>query len=195
MSPSRLRLLALPTAPCKHGALFFLSFAWRERIQTLRPPLRLHLEEKKKKLQWPLTSVVRTAQKFTLMVDSVHSILYTTLTSRHVTFFLLCFCCPWSSYNKKDERSFFSFYKLIIKKTTGQRRKRQSSLYSSLQRRSSSGPWRELWRHWWRLECYRKWSCWLSWVSLLNHLPCFWGYSLFKWRQRCEKQKTVSTVL
>lgn len=47
MSPSRLRLLALPTVPCKHGALFFLSFlSPGERIQTLCPIL-LHLEEKK----------------------------------------------------------------------------------------------------------------------------------------------------
>lgn len=52
MSPSRLRLLALPTAPCKHGALFFsFLFFCLEREFKAFFPLRLHLEKK------PVTSV------------------------------------------------------------------------------------------------------------------------------------------
>lgn len=56
MSPSRLRLLALPTAPCKHRTLFFFSFAWRENSNPLPPFLRLHLEEKINSVTFDLSS-------------------------------------------------------------------------------------------------------------------------------------------
>lgn len=48
MSPSRLRLLALPTAPCKHGAsvCLFSSFAWRENLKPTAHP-SLHLKKQK----------------------------------------------------------------------------------------------------------------------------------------------------
>lgn len=117
MSPSRLRLLALPTAPCKHGALFSFSFALEREFNS--PPPSPSSWGKKKLLQWPLTSVVRTALKFTLMMDSVHSVLYTTLAPPHVTFVFFFFALgPRTNTNNfaNKDRGVFSVFSLQLKK-------------------------------------------------------------------------------
>lgn len=85
-------------------------------------------------------------------------------------------------------------------KKLGHRPKHEWSLYSSLQRRSSSHLCGEkvlstLWRHWWRLECYRKWSWRLAEVACSTSFLCLWSYSLFKWRLLGDKKTKTKTFL
>lgn len=185
MSPSRLRLLALPTAPCKHGALFFFCLE-REFKPSVCPSPSSWGKKKVTSVTFDLCSK-DSAEIHIEDGFSTFSLIYNASFSPCYLFFVLLFFALGPRINthnfaNKDRQVFVSFYKIRRKKVVkgGNASRLYTVVYSGARplgcekcRRSDAigGGWNAT-----GSCCSAEVACWTTFF-------CFWGYSLFKWRE------------